>query len=93
MAKDLVRNGRGGALNTEPPCLPFSCCVSHWAGGLTNISGNRLDCMIYDRTSMQFLWCLAGLEGRETEGEAQCALLSLCGERVRGGVLTWEAAR
>ncbi|KAK9826605.1 hypothetical protein WJX74_005156 [Apatococcus lobatus] len=34
-----------------------------------------------------------GLEGRETEGEAQCALLSLCGERVRGGVLTWEAAR
>ena len=38
-------------------------------------------------------WCLAGLEGRETEGEVQCALLSLCGERVRGGVLTWEAAR
>ncbi|KAK9859318.1 hypothetical protein WJX84_001977 [Apatococcus fuscideae] len=34
-----------------------------------------------------------GLDGRETEGEAQCALLSLCGERVRGGVLTWEAAR
>lgn len=45
------------------------------------------------RAQMIMRGCLAGLEGRETEGEAQCALLSLCGERVRGGVLTWEAAR